>query len=164
MPMMSFGIAMAAYTAQNYGACQYQRISEGVRKCCAMSVSFAVLAGAGLIAFGPFFMRLFVGDEAQEVIRYGQKYLMVNGSCYWILSLLFIFRYTLQGLGQSVVPTIAGIMELLMRSAAAVFLCDWLGYLGACLANPMAWIGSCVPLAIAFFWTHRSFQQKDPAK
>lgn len=164
MPMMSFGIAMAAYTAQNYGACQYRRISEGVRKCCVMSVSFAVLAGAGLIAFGPFLVSLFVGDEAQEVIRYGQEYLMVNGSCYWILSLLFIFRYTLQGLGQSVVPTIAGIMELLMRSAAAVFLCDWLGYLGACLANPMAWLGSCVPLAIAFFWTHRSFQQKYSVK
>ena len=47
-----------------------------------------------------------------------------------------------------------------MRTAAALFLCDWLGYLGACLANPMAWIGSCVPLAIAFYWTHRSFKKK----
>ena len=57
-------------------------------------------------------------------------------------------------------PTIAGIMELIMRTAAALFLCGWLGYLGACLANPMAWIGSCVPLTIAFYWTHRSFQKK----
>ena len=71
-----------------------------------------------------------------------------------------IFRYTLQGLGQSVVPTIAGIMELVMRTAAAIFLCASLGYLGACLANPMAWIGSCVPLAIAFYWTSRSFKKK----
>ena len=125
-----------------------------------MSVTFAVLAGAGLIFFGPSLMRLFVGDGAQQVIDFGHEYLIVNGSCYWILSFLFIFRYTLQGLGQSVVPTIAGIMELLMRTAAALFLCGWLGYLGACLANPMAWIGSCVPLAIAFYWTHRSFKKK----
>ena len=34
------------------------------------------------------------------------------------------------------------------------------GGVGACLANPMAWIGSCVPLAIAFYWTHRSFKKK----
>ena len=74
---------------------------------------------------------------------------------YWILSLLFIFRYTLQGLRQSVVPTIAGVMELLMRAGAAIFLCGWLGFLGACLANPMAWVGSCIPLAIAYFWTRR---------
>ena len=71
-------------------------------------------------------MRLFVGDGAQQVIDFGHEYLIVNGSCYWILSFLFIFRYTLQGLGQSVVPTIAGIMELLMRTAAALFLCGWL--------------------------------------
>ena len=160
MPMMSFGIAMSAYTAQNYGARKFERIGEGVRKCCYMSVAFAVLAGAGLIFFGPSLMHLFVGDGAQQVIDFGHEYLIVNGSCYWILSFLFIFRYTLQGLGQSVVPTIAGIMELLMRTAAALFLCDWLGYLGACLANPMAWIGSCVPLAIAFYWTHRSFKKK----
>ena len=127
MPMMSFGIAMSAYTAQNYGARKFERIGEGVRKCCYMSVTFAVLAGAGLIFFGPSLMHLFVGDGAQQVIDFGHEYLIVNGSCYWILSFLFIFRYTLQGLGQSVVPTIAGIMELLMRTAAALFLCGWLG-------------------------------------
>ena len=32
MPMMSFGIAMSAYTAQNYGARKFERIGEGVRK------------------------------------------------------------------------------------------------------------------------------------
>ena len=160
MPMMSFGIAMAAYTAQNYGARKFHRIGEGVRKCSYMSLAFAVAAGAGLIAFGPSLLALFVGVGEREVISLGQEYLIVNGVCYWILSLLFIFRYTLQGLGQSVVPTIAGIMELLMRAGAAIFLVSSLGYLGACLANPMAWIGSCVPLAIAFYWTHRSFKKK----
>lgn len=163
MPMMSFGLAMAAYTAQNYGAGQFDRIGEGVRKCVYMSVSFSVAAGALLIYFAPDIMSLFVGPGQPEVLQYGQEYLLVNGSCYWILAFLFIFRYTLQGLGQSIVPTIAGIMELVMRGAASIFLCNWLGYLGACLANPMAWIGSCVPLAIAFWWTHRNFPKNGEA-
>ena len=47
-----------------------------------------------------------------------------------------------------------------MRAGAAIFLVSSLGYLGACLANPMAWIGSCVPLAIAFFWTWRGFRRR----
>ena len=47
-----------------------------------------------------------------------------------------------------------------MRAGAAIFLVSWLGYVGACLANPMAWIGSCVPLAIAFFWTWRGFKKR----
>ena len=37
MPMMSFGMAMAAYTAQNYGARKLERIKEGVKKCIMMS-------------------------------------------------------------------------------------------------------------------------------
>ena len=160
MPMMSFGLAMAAYTAQNFGAQKYERIAEGVKKCSYMSVGFSILAGVILILSGPFIMELFVGTGQDEVVAMGHEYLMVNGSTYWILSLLFIFRYTLQGLGQSVVPTIAGIMELLMRAGAAIFLCQIWGYFGACVANPMAWAGSCIPLAIAFFWTRRTFRRK----
>lgn len=160
MPMMSFGIAMAAYTAQNYGARKLSRIREGVKKCCYMSVSFSLAAGALLIAFGPAMLHLFVGDGHPDVIEYGHTYLIVNGVCYWILSFLFIFRYTLQGLGQSFVPTVAGIMELFMRSGAAIFLCGWIGYFGACLANPMAWLGSCVPLAIAYGWTRKRLRQE----
>jgi len=61
----------------------------------------------------------------------------------------------LQGLGQSIIPTIAGALELIMRATAGIVLVDALGFLGACLGNPMAWLGSCVPLAIAYFMTVR---------
>ena len=155
MPMMSFGAAMAAYTAQNYGAGKFSRIRVGVQKCCLMSVGFSLLAGALIIAAGPYFMTLFVGPEEVEAIRLGQTYFLVNGLTYWILSMLFIFRYTLQGLGQSIVPTVAGVMELVMRATAGLFLVEAAGFLGACLGNPMAWLGSCVPLAIAYFITIR---------
>lgn len=155
MPMMPFGAAMAAYTAQNYGAGKFSRIRTGVRACCRMSVGFSLLAGALVIAAGPYFMTLFVGPEEVEAIRLGQTYFLVNGLTYWILSMLFIFRYTLQGLGQSIVPTVAGVMELVMRATAGLFLVEAMGFLGACLGNPMAWLGSCVPLAIAYFITIR---------
>lgn len=153
MPMMSFGAAMAAYTAQNYGAGKFSRIRTGVQACCRMSVGFSLLAGALIIAAGPYLMTLFVGPEEVEAIRLGQTYFLVNGLTYWILSMLFIFRYTLQGLGQSIVPTVAGVMELVMRATAGLFLVEVMGFLGACLGNPMAWLGSCVPLAIAYVMT-----------
>ena len=109
-------------------------------------------------------MHLFVGDGQQQVIDYGHTYLVVNGVCYSILSLLFIYRYTLQGLGQSVVPTIAGIMELLMRAGAAFLLVDMFGYIGACFANPLAWVGSCLPLAVAYYLTQRSLRRSYPER
>ncbi|MBD3878368.1 MAG: MATE family efflux transporter [Quinella sp. 1Q5] len=159
MPMMSFGIAMAAYTAQNFGAKQFGRIVDGVKKCILMSCAFSVMVALFNIYLGAEIIELFVGAEAQQVIEYGRLFLIVTSVCYWALALLFIFRFTLQGLGQSLVPTIAGVIELFMRIAAAVFLVDWLGYLGACVAAPMAWIGALIPLAVAFFMTAKKLKE-----
>ena len=155
MPMMSFGVAMAAYTAQNFGAKKFDRIVDGVKKCVLMSCSFSVLVALFNIYFGGDIIKLFVGADETRVIEYGQLFLIVTGLSYWALALLFIFRFTLQGLGQSFVPTVAGVVELLMRIIVAVFFVEWWGYLGACLAAPMAWIGALIPLAIAFFRTAR---------
>jgi len=160
MPMMSFGMAMAAYTAQNYGARRLERIEIGVKQCIIMSCSFSILAGAFNIFFGPYIMYMFVGAGQQQVVDYGQTYLVINGACYSILALLFIYRYTLQGLGQTVVPTIAGIMELVMRAVAAIILVENFGYIGACFASPMAWLGACVPLGIAYYVTRRTLRAK----
>ncbi|MDR2819987.1 MAG: MATE family efflux transporter [Desulfovibrio sp.] len=155
LPMMSFGLAMATYTAQNYGARDLARISQGVRQCCVMSVSFSVAVAAVNITFGRYLIELFVGDGQDAVIEMGQIYLTINGCMYWILALLFIFRNTLQGLGQSAVPTLAGVMELVMRTLAAVTLTAYLGFNGACMANPLAWLGAAVPLCIAYCLTIR---------
>ncbi|OOM10432.1 MATE family efflux transporter [Clostridium saccharobutylicum] len=152
-PMMSFGITMATYTAQNYGAGKIERIKEGVRKCILISVSFSIIVGLTNTLTGHFFTAIFVGYDQKEVISLSQLYLTSNGLCYFILSLLFIYRYTLQGLGQSFIPTVAGIMELLMRTFAAIELSKPLGFLGVSLSNPLAWFGACIPLISAYYIT-----------
>ena len=159
MPMMSFGIAMAAYTAQNYGAGKIERISQGVKQCIYMSGSFSILIGIFNVLLGSKLMYLFVGDGQQQVIEYGQIYLSVTGCCYWVLALLFIYRNTLQGLGKSFVPTLAGVMELIMRAVVAIWFVAGFGFLGASWASPAAWIGSCVPLTIAYYYTMRKMHK-----
>ena len=160
LPLMSFGLAMATYTGQNYGAGQIERIRKGVRQCAAISLSFSVVAGLGVIFGGKYLAAIFVGPGQAEVMGQIQTYLTVNGSTYSILALLFIFRYTLQGLGHSAVPTFAGVMELVMRAVGAFVLLEYFGFTGACLSNPLAWIGSCVPLAIAYVVSIRKLAQK----
>ena len=155
MPMMSFGVAISAYTAQNFGARKFARINEGVKKCIWMSCSFSIAVAVFNVFFGGDLIEIFVGPEQTQVIDYGRLFLIINGGFYWVVSLLFIFRFTLQGLGESIVPTIAGAMELLMRILTAIFLVDYWGYFGACLASPLAWIGACIPLTIAFFIVRR---------
>lgn len=154
MPVLSFGMTMATYAGQNYGAHKIDRIRKGVVQCSFISVSFSIAAGLANILAGHMLAGVFVTGQP-EVIDHAHTYLTINGAFYFVLALLYIFRFTLQGLGQSFVPTFAGIMELIMRSIAAVILATTFGYTGACWANPLAWLGSCIPLSIAFFLTMR---------
>ena len=154
-PMMSFGITMATYAAQNYGAGNMRRIRAGVRRCILMSVGFSIVCGGALILAAKPMAGLFVGADQPEVLDYVQIYLLLNASLYFLLALLFIFRYTLQGLGKSLFPTIAGVAELLMRTLAALVLANIWGYAGVCLSNPIAWFGALIPLTTAYVLTIR---------
>jgi putative MATE family efflux protein len=164
LPMMSLGVGIATFTAQNYGAQLYDRILLGVRQCLSVSVIFSIVGGALVIFFGKALVVLFVGNSAAEVLKLSQIYFNINGTFYFILAVLFILRYTLQGLGQSVVPTIAGIAELVMRCLAALILARSLGYAGACFANPLAWFGSCSVLSVSYFQAIKMLKYKSLQK
>lgn len=153
MPMNSFGMAMATYSAQNYGAGEIRRIRQGVNQCILLSVSFSILMGIVNIMTGRQLTALFVKSTEIEVIQLAHKYLIITGCFYFVLALLFIYRFTLQGLGKTLIPTVAGIMELVMRAFSGLILADAFGYTGASFCNPLAWIGACIPLSIAYYIT-----------
>ena len=160
LPMMSFGVTMATFVAQNYGAKKYDRIWRGVRDCIKLSLTFAISVGIILNLFSPIFIRAFVGVGHEEVVELGAIYFITNGTMYSLLSLLFIYRYTLQGVGKTFTPTVAGIMELCMRAFAAVVLSNLYGYTGATMANPLAWLGSLIPLMIAYYLFNNKFPKE----
>ncbi|MQS90255.1 MATE family efflux transporter [Companilactobacillus mishanensis] len=146
LPAMSFGISLVNYTAQNFGAKKYSRILKGVKEGIILSVGSSLTIGALLILFGKNISQLFMNGAQPHILNLIQLYYNFNGSMYFILSILFIVRYTLQGLGNQKAPTIAGIAELLMRIFASVVLIKAFGFLGAAMANPLAWIGSTLVL------------------
>ena len=153
MPLGSFGTAMATYAAQNYGAGKISRIRKGVFQCILMSGSFSILSGAINIVAGSQLTSIFVGSQETEVLSLSHTYLVISGCFYFALALLFIYRFTLQGLGKSFIPTVAGVMELIMRAIGALVLTGAFGFAGACASNPLAWIGACIPLACSYYRT-----------
>ena len=153
MPLGSFGTAMATYAAQNYGAGKISRIRKGVFQCILMSGSFSILSGAINVVAGSQLTSIFVGSQETEVLSLSHTYLVISGCFYFALALLFIYRFTLQGLGKSFIPTVAGVMELIMRAIGALVLTGAFGFAGACASNPLAWIGACIPLACSYYRT-----------
>lgn len=162
-PMSSFGSAMGTYTAQNYGAGKPERIKKGVRQCLMVSISFSIVAGAVNILFGHRLAGLFVSPMVQKVVTLAHTYLTITGSTYCFLAALFIIRFTLQGLGDSVIPTFAGIVELIMRFIAALLLAKLFGFAGVCMASPLAWIGACALLTAAYIYKTRHVLKSTPA-
>ena len=86
--------------------------------------------------------------------------LFVHGVCYMILALLFIFRYVTQGLGQTLMPTMAGFMELVMRTVAAFILVPQFEFLGAAVSTPLSWLGAMVPVAAAYIIAAQKLRRK----
>lgn len=157
LPLQSFGVTMSTYAAQNYGARKLNRVWYGVNQAVKMSIVYSIVIGLLLLLFGRNLATLFVGADAPaEVLRMVQLYFLTNVSFYSILAVLFIYRHTLQGLGNSLAPTVAGIGELIARIGAASFLSIPLGFLGATISNPLAWFAAFVPLVLAYRSTKRT--------
>jgi putative MATE family efflux protein len=154
-PLVSIGVAMSTYVAQNRGAYQWRRIRTGVFRACVLSVGFAVVLGVVIYLFGTALVRLFVGSGSDGVVAMAHQYLVINSSLYAILAVLFVTRNALQGLGVTAVPTIAGVMELFARSFVGLVLIGQLGFLGACVAAPLAWVAALVPLGFSWVSHHR---------
>ena len=146
LPMVNLGLAIATFTAQNYGAKQYQRILEGLKHALLLNIAWSILFAILLILGNRFFSGLFLGHANQEVLDLALAYYIINGSCYWIVASLFILRSFIQGLGKGFIPTLAGFGELIMRAGVAIIGMQYFGFYGTAAANPAAWIGSVLVL------------------
>ncbi len=160
LPMMSLGITLGTYAAQNFGAKKYGRIIQGVRQSLIVSVILSVVLSGVVIFSGRTLVTFFIGQDA-AVLDLAQTYFLVVASGYVFLDILFVMRYTLQGLGYSMISIVAGIAELAMRALAVFTLVKPLGYAGAAAAEPLAWIGSCVVLVITYIQALRRLRKAE---
>lgn len=158
--LASFGVTMSTYTAQNLGAKRYDRILLGVKQCIKLSISISIVLGIVLFIASPHLIHLFVGKDNMDVIELGASYFRISTPIYPFLAILFVFRNTLQGSGDSLTPTIAGMMELIMRAGIGILLSVPLGFFGISFANPLAWIGAVIPLSFMYRRFSKTVKEK----
>ena len=153
--LSSLGLASSMYAAQNLGGRRPDRIRRGVIEGTWMAIAAGLALGALIIAFGTPMVRLFVGEGSDEVVRLAHLMLIINGCGYWALGVLFVLRGALQGLGHTLIPTVTGVVELVMRVGAALVLGALIGFEGVALSNPLAWLGAIALLVPAYVRAHR---------
>ncbi|MFU7516062.1 MATE family efflux transporter [Clostridium sp. HCS.1] len=150
-PAVTFGVAMATYSGQNLGAGRIDRIKEGVKKSAIISIIVSIISTIIVVLFGGTFTKMFMSGNDMEVISYAKQYLNTVSIFYIPLGLIFIYRNTLQGVGESFVPMMAGFAEMIARTVVAFTLPLLLDFTGIALADPAAWFAACIPLMITYY-------------
>ena len=163
LPMMSFGVALAAYVAQNFGARKFKRIRLGVIKTSTINVLLSILMAFVMRFWGTNIISAFIGTTTASIINIAHNYLLISTIFYFFLGQIFIYRNALQGMGETFFPLVACIAELLVRSFAAVYLAVKFGYIGMFYSGPIAWVSASTILFFGYFGSikHIVFKVKE---
>lgn len=158
IPMSNLGVSNATFVSQNYGAKQYERILKSVKNIFFLDVAISVACSAVLILAGPSVVKLFIDEPDPQIFSYANQYLYTIGGCYVFVSILFVFRNTLQGLGATYANAIAGAGELVGRFLVAFLLTPVFGFAAVCFAGPCAWVLADIPLVVIYLRKRKAFK------
>ena len=149
-PFDALGSTMATYAGQNVGAAKIKRLGQGVRSAMIIGSVYSVLSLIALYFTTDYIALLFVNASETTIIARTRQFILASACFYIPLTGVNVVRFCIQGMGFSVFAISAGILEMIGRAFAAIILIPSIGFMGACLASPIAWIAADAFLFPAF--------------
>ena len=163
-PLFALGVSYATFAAQNYGAALIRRIRQGVNQCLIAGLILSVIIGLSVRFYGSDMVSIFIENNDTEIIKIGQEYLMISTCFYFFLLCIFVLRNAMQGMGYTKIPLLSGVVELVMRAFAAIYLAKIIGYTGIFWAGPIAWFGGALVVAVGYIIVIRQLDTKKMRK
>lgn len=159
IPMSGLGVGTMTFVSQNYGAKNYKRIIDSVKKILLLDIFVSIICSILLVLIGPSVVTLFMSEYNEHIMFAAKRYLLTIAECYSLVAVLFVFRNTLQGLGFTYSNMIAGAGELFGRIAVALIFTPLIGFNAICYAGPAAWLLADIPLVIIYLSKQRKFKK-----
>lgn len=159
IPMSGLGVGTMTFVSQNYGAGNYKRIIQSVRKILVLDIAVSVVCSLILVLAGPYVVQLFMTEYNEDIMFSAKHYLWAIAECYSLVAVLFVFRNTLQGLGYTYSNMIAGAGELFGRLAVALIFTPLIGFNAVCYAGPVAWLLADIPLIVIYLIKKGKFKK-----
>ncbi|MCR5656912.1 MAG: MATE family efflux transporter [Butyrivibrio sp.] len=154
---MSVGLAILTFVGQNKGAAKYDRIKKGVMEGIALSIIVNIPLAVLQIVFPKVLAKVMLSDST--TISYCGEFMPILGISLFALGWLFIFRYAVQGLGNTVVPMFSGFLEVAMRLIFG-FTVGRMSFRGIAVSEVSAWIGAFIMLAITYYVLMKNYKRK----
>lgn len=151
MPVGTVGMALSTFVSQNRGANQGERIRKGVRYANMMCLICGVVLMLILYPGAPALIAMISGSEEAVVLDIGTKYMWFTAPFYMVLGILFNLRYSLQAIGQKLLPLVSSIIEFFGKVIFSMLIIPKLGYNGVILCEPIIWCVMTIQLIWAFY-------------
>lgn len=151
----SYGYGVASFTGQNIGAGFYNRVKQGFKEASILGVITAYVMSAVMIFLGKPIMRCFVtgtADAVGEMLSVGYEFLIILAIFFPLLYLLYIWRACIQGMGNTLIPMISSMIQLVMRVLCAVLLTRVIGQSGVFWGEIFAWLGADALLLLTYYY------------
>jgi len=117
-----FAAALGAFTAQNYGARNLERVKKGYQTAMLVVFGWGVLCTLLLVGLpGPIF-QIFIPEP--EVLPLGIDYLRILGYSQLFMSIEIATTGAFSGIGNTIPPSVVGITLTALRIPAAMILMD----------------------------------------
>lgn len=152
-PFDALGSTMATYAGQNVGAGKLDRVGKGLKSASFIGGIYAIIAFFVLSLFGRQIALLFVSADEIAILDHVKQFLVFNTAFYIPLCLVNTVRFCIQGMGYSRLAILAGVCEMVGRIIASLVLVPLIGFVGICLASPIAWIMADLFLVPAYCHT-----------
>lgn len=156
----TFGFACSTYVGQNLGAKKPERIRSGVKQIAWIMVITHIALGAIMWFISKPILAWMVGANETLVIEYAYQYLRINYIFIFILSILWVYRCSLQSLGDTVLPMVSGIVEFFSRMICTLVLPGIIGFDGIAFSEMAAWTFACCVLIPGFYYRLHQQEQK----
>lgn len=155
-PLAALGTAMVSFNAQNLGAGLTERVKKGTNQAILLGFVLTVIcSGIGLLlTINAAYQHIFLSADkiSEKSIYFGNTFLYIDLSLFFILSMLFVLRNAVQGIGKSGWTLAAGAGELIARVLICTFLPTLVNggatnayasngaYIALCFGDPGAWV------------------------
>lgn len=156
----NIGVAMATYCGQNIGAERVDRIAMGIRSAIKIMLIYFAFTFMVIYPFADEMMLLFVDGSQTEIVDNAARFMRICNYFYPVLGLLTIFRYSIQGLGYSMLSMMSGVMEMLARCSVSIWLVPAWGFLGVIYGDPVAWMAADLFLIPCFILLYRHLSRR----
>ena len=138
LPIINLGSGISTFTAQSYGAGNKERTKRIMLSGLMLMALVSIVLSLAVIPAGGFLIRLFGASE--EAVSIGDAFFRRIASFYIVFGLATAIRGYLEGIGDVVFSSIAGIISLLCRIILSYLLEPYFGNMVIAYAEMLSWL------------------------